>query len=145
MRWVNPSPPGPYLVRLVRRCKAERDRGRAPRAHSGRERDGQRCRAGLRPIVLGVMAGITPPGAPRGPRRRQARHACRPRRRPQPRPTKGMFVAMTVSDKMLASRGSSAMWTTAAAAWWTSIIGSLPVGIGRVCALPMSIWPQAMA
>ena len=46
------------------------------------------------------------------------------RSRPQPRPTRGIFVAITVRNKALASAGRSAMNSTARATLETSITGS---------------------
>src|SRR2546425_35808 len=74
-----------------------------------------------------------------------------------PRPMNGILVAMTVRNCTLASSGRLAMYTTARATCWTSIVGSAamePFGCGTpvfilavssVSALPMSIWPQAMS
>ena len=64
---------------------------------------------------------------------------------------------MMVMNWTLVSSGSAAIWTTACATWFTSISGSMaisPLAWGTplamraaisVCALPMSIWPQAMS
>ena len=59
---------------------------------------------------------------------------------------------MMVMNCTFASGGSSAMWSTARAAWSTSIVGGASPGgaaftaasSSGVRALPMSIWPQAI-
>src|ERR1700734_3373950 len=77
--------------------------------------------------------------------------------RHHPRPVNGIFVAITVMNKTLASRGKLAIKTTASATCFRSIRGStfllpsawrMPEAMRSVisdAALPISIWLQAIS
>src|SRR3990172_7365035 len=103
------------------------------------------------PLPVAVLDGAVPQGAIT-PGAAQGNVA-----QDYPRPTKGILVAMTVMNCMLASSGRLAMYTTDRATFMTSIVGStstdplacstplLILAVSSVAAFPMSIWPQAMS